>query len=217
MGQFYTSADLGQVNDFTAITITERVYVDGKPEYHLRHIERPELGTPYPVIVERLKELSEKLDGSKTTVIDTTGIGRPVFDMMEKARIQGMLYGITITGGQDVTREGNIYKVPKIDLISALQLAFQNGELKIARDLPHAEILVKELTNFRVKININANVQFEAVREGIHDDLVLSAAMGVWKASRHVQYSPPPPNYGNDRESPWNIGNSRDFMRNCSI
>jgi hypothetical protein len=184
-GIFFISADLGQVNDYTAITVIERV----NKEYHMRHIERPELGTPYPKIIDRLKALAGspqvKGRGTNTVVIDITGVGRPVWDLMCRARINAILKGIAITGGNTVTRDGDISNVPKRDLISALQVAFQNGELKIAQGLAEAGTLVKELINFKVKININGHDQYEAWRENIHDDIVLSAAMGVWTASQN--------------------------------
>ena len=48
MSKYIISADLGQVNDYTAITIFENILSDSTgAEYHLRHIERPERGTPY--------------------------------------------------------------------------------------------------------------------------------------------------------------------------
>ena len=183
MGYFYIGVDLGQVNDYTATTIIER---SGK-EYHLRHIERPQRGTTYPAIVARLKELTEKpeLIGSAITlVVDITGVGRPVWDLLNAASIRAGMKGISITGGNTVTRDGNIYNVPKRDLVSALQVAFQNGELKIAKGLPDADTLIKELTGFKVKINTNGHDQYEAWREGVHDDLVLSAAMAAWMSKQ---------------------------------
>ena len=196
---FFISADLAQVNDYTAITIIERIITkerrysnflgdyttETERAYHLRHIERPERGTTYPKIVDRLKELveSEQLrDKEKAVVIDLTGVGRPVWDLMRNNGFDGKMNGIQITGGKDVTSERRIYNVPKRDLITALQVAFQNGQLKIARNLPEAETLIKELTNFKVKISVSGHDTYEAWREGIHDDIVLSAAMGVWLA-----------------------------------
>jgi hypothetical protein len=190
MGEFFISADLAQVNDYTAITIIESFLEDKTgAEYHLRHIERPERGTPYPKIVDRLKELAESpqlRQEHKTVAIDITGVGRPVWDLL-KQNFRGTwakLTGILITGGSEVTEDGKIYRVPKRDLISALQVAFQNGQLKIAAGLPEADTLIKELTNFKVKINLNGHDQYEAWREGVHDDIVLSAAMGMWLATR---------------------------------
>jgi hypothetical protein len=72
-------------------------------------------------------------------------------------------------------------KVPKRDLITATLVLPQNGHLKIAETLPLKDVLIKELLNFRVKINIStAHDSYEAWREGDHDDLVLSVALSCW-------------------------------------
>jgi hypothetical protein len=61
----------------------------------------------------------------------------------------------------------------------------QNGQLKIAQDMPLAETLRNELLNFKVKINIStAHDSYEAWREGDHDDLVLSVALACWAGER---------------------------------
>ena len=197
---FYISADLGQVNDYTAISIIEliddehdfRTYADkNMNQYHLRHIERLERGTTYPKAIERIKNLYESDElrqYTKTVVIDQTGVGRAVWDQMQQIGYNGFkgfqtMYGVSIHGGNTVAAQGREYNVPKRDLISALQVAFQNGNLRIAKGLPEADTLVRELTNFKVKININGHDQYEAWREGVHDDLVLSAAIGVWLAA----------------------------------
>ncbi len=75
--------------------------------------------------------------------------------------------------------------MPKRDLISAPLVLMQNDQLKIADALELKDTLVKELLNFRVKINIStAHDSYEAWREGDHDDLVLSVALGCWAGER---------------------------------
>ena len=195
---FYIGADLGQSNDYTAITIVQRPFTsvnESERPYYLRHVERPALGTPYPAIVERLRELSHSRElsgGRRTVVVDYTGIGRPVWDMMQRTGFNAELTGILITGGSAVTRDGSIFHTPKRDLIMALLVALQNGQLRIAKGLPLADVLVKELLNFKVRISESGTDRYEAVRESAHDDLVLSASMAVWMASqpgRHILIS----------------------------
>ena len=74
MIDFIVGLDLGQAADYTALTILERGAAD---VFHLRHIERPRLGTPYPAIVARVKELTETapLAGRCVVVVDATGVG----------------------------------------------------------------------------------------------------------------------------------------------
>ena len=47
-----------------------------------------------------------------------------------------------------------------------------------------AELFIKELQAFRVKISISGHDSYEAHREGDHDDLVLAVAIGAWVAER---------------------------------
>ncbi len=185
MADFFLGLDLGQASDYTGLSILERQGTD-KPDYHLRHLERPKLGTPYPVIVNRVQELmlAQPLKGNTVLAVDATGVGRPVVDLLEKAGLQPE--AITITGGDVVSRDDQGgYHVPKRDLVTTLQVVFQAERLKIAEGLELAPVLIKELLAFRVKINLKtAHDSYEAWREGDHDDLVLSVALAVWAAER---------------------------------
>ena len=212
--------DLGQQRDYTAISVTERVLLptgeyrdepyysafrgrtewrrveEGKPEYRVRHLERPALGTSYPDMVERIIDLVKTLGGEVALVVDATGVGLPVTDMLwkrlepeveEEPGLSVRRANVTITGGDSVTRVPGGYRVPKRDLVSAPLVLMQNGQLKIAEGLSLRETLVKELLNFRVKINIStAHDSYEAWREGDHDDLVLSVALACWAGERYL-------------------------------
>jgi len=192
---FIISADLGQANDYTAISVIERIlngvgvlgYMGrGEKQLHLRHIERPSRGTEYPAIVDRLIELykSPQLkDAPKAVVIDLTGLGRPVYDMMRQAGFNRSLSAINITGGMDSTFTEGHYNVPKRELITGLQIHLQNGTLKIAKGIKEGAALVEELANFQTKISDSGRDTYGG-RSGVHDDIVLSVAMGVWLADR---------------------------------
>ena len=186
MSDYFVGLDLGCVVDYTAVTVLEKLEKRGEQsEYHVRHLERLRLGTPYPSIVEYVTKLIQtpQLKGKTHLIVDATGIGAPVVDMFKKAGLA--LIAITITGGDSVTGsdyEG--YHVPKRDLVGILQVLFQSGRLKVAEALPMAKVFIDELLNFKVKINIQtAHDSYEAWREGVHDDLVLSVALVAWYAA----------------------------------
>jgi hypothetical protein len=213
--------DLGQQRDPTALAVIERGYVPAgklynarywykgreihsarepvRLEYHVRHLERPPLGTSYVDIVEHILKLLTSLEDRELVLaVDTTGVGRPVADML-KRRLEDWLEEdqereitaawITITGGDSVTRaEGGGLRVPKRDLASAPLVLMQNKQLKIAEAMPLSETLRKELLNFKVKINIaTGHDSYEAWREGDHDDLVLAVAMACWCGERYLR------------------------------
>jgi hypothetical protein len=156
--------------------------------YALRHLERFPLGTSYPTICTRIVELfAEPPLAGGTLVVDQTGVGRAVVDMIRRTRPRATIRPITITAGYDVVPDGAGWHVPKKELVSVLQVLLQSKRLQVARALPMAAVLVKELESFRVKITASANETFEAWRERDHDDLVLAAALAAWVGEHGVQ------------------------------
>jgi hypothetical protein len=183
--QYVVGVDLGQTTDPTAIVVVEVSGRGQEARFDVRHLER-HLGRPYTFVVERARALADLLSKAGEVVIgfDQTGVGRAVADMLREAGISAPLYGVSITSGDAEASEGNEFRVPKKDLVAALQVAFQNGRIRIAKRLPLAELVTRELLNFRVKVTGGANEVFEAWRAGDHDDFVLALAIAVWLHQR---------------------------------
>ena len=74
--------DLGCVNDWTAFTLIEQVFVKKQAEFHCGYIDRPDLGTSYPEIVRLTKRRMDALGFYVDLVVDATGVGRGPVDMM---------------------------------------------------------------------------------------------------------------------------------------
>jgi hypothetical protein len=91
-----------------------------------------------------------------------------------------------VGGPKDVT-----LRVPKRDLVAAVQTLLQNGRLRIAERLTLADVLRKELLNFRVRVDPKtAHDSYSHWREADHDDLVLAVACAAWYrefANREVE------------------------------
>ncbi len=194
MYEFYIGVDLGQAQDYTAISILYQniIYKSLKtkiPVYEVKHLERIALGTTYPRIINRLEALLQKPEiysAQKVMVIDQTGVGKPVVDMLRQADLCKII-GITITGGNEVNEVEGGFHVPKKELVASLQVLIQSERIKISSGLEFADILKKEILNFRVKLDERTGHEsFEAWREYEHDDLVLSTAIAAWYAF-HVE------------------------------
>ena len=155
-----------------------------EPVYELRYLERLPLGTLYPEVVGRIKALlsTPPLAGECALAVDATGVGVAVTDMLRNAGLH--FDRVTITSGENETREGSRWRVPKRDLISTCQVLLQQRRLKIAASLPEAKTLTDELVGFRYKITQASNLTYEAWREGAHDDLVLALSLAVWEAEK---------------------------------
>ncbi len=197
---FYVGLDLGQAADYTALAVVQSVAeVNGAggvdKHLHLRHLERYELGTPYPLVADKVAALmrDERLSPNEydparrrvfrkvpQLIVDDTGVGRAVADLL---KTKGLKFrAVTITGGDEVNAVGGgRYRVPKRDLVGALEVPFHTGRLKIAEGMELWPALKMELLNFRRKINLKtAHDSYEHWREGDHDDLVLATAMTCW-------------------------------------
>jgi len=168
-------------------------YHKGRPAgvpLSLRHLERLPLDTPYPRQVERVRALlsTPPLAGRPSAlVVDATGVGVGVVDLFAAAGLNPI--AVSIHGGDKVANEQvrhgleilSRLRVPKRDLVGAVQVLLQNERLKIARRLPEAETLRRELQNFRVKIDPKtAHDSYSHWREKEHDDLVLATALAAW-------------------------------------
>jgi hypothetical protein len=231
VNDFILGVDLGQAQDYTALTILERTRIDtGKTErrpgspsvsyfgnspvstapfdwsqpvyehhYQAQYLERLAIGTPYPAQVARIKQLHDRLKTDTNTppylVVDQTGVGRPVVDMLRSAELSPI--AVSITGGDTVSHDGLEYRVPKRDLVSAVQVLLQADRLKIAKGLPEAQTLTSELLAFKVSISLKGHDSYGndvgPWRENPHDDLVLAVALACWYGENVKQpYRRPP-------------------------
>jgi hypothetical protein len=209
---FFIGVELGQVSDVTAIAVVESLtltylrtdrlqkgrWVDLRPVYRtldgketydhppvdfaLRHLERILPGTGYPEIVSRVKALHCWLK-SPTVILDASGVGRAAVELFRDTGFS--IYSLTLTAGDQTTNEGSSYRVPKRDVISSTQILLQTGRLKIARALPHARLLARELVNFHFTVGREKGDETLDWREGPDDDLVLALAIAAWEAERN--------------------------------
>ncbi len=182
--------DLGKSQDFTALAVLERVRREAN-HYGVRYLKRWTLGTGYTAIVSDLAGLvaKEPLKGS-ALVVDETGVGKAVVDLLRAANLPVHLHPVLITAGHEVSlAESGSLHVPKKELVSTLQVLLQAHRLKVAA-LPERETLVKELLSFKVKISTAGNEIFESWRERDHDDLVLATALAAWYAEKHPPWTP---------------------------
>jgi hypothetical protein len=179
-GTAFVAVDLGKTGDFTAIAILEReeqrlAWMPAHAGLRVRYLERMALGTPYTRVVKRIEEIVASLPAQARCrlVVDGTGVGAPVVDMLKASKITRGVTAISITGGARARSRADGWNVPRTDLITGVQVMLERGELKIPRKLKDAGALAKELIKMRLDD-----------RGGEHDDLVLAVALGCWAAGR---------------------------------
>ena len=194
----YLGLDLGKLRDFTALAAVEDVPQYG--ELAVRYLERVALGTPYVRVVERVAEVSRHaaMNGRCHLVVDGTGVGSPVEEMLRAAAERGGWRGMTavsITGGDKARQAtgygvGERWNVPRRDLLSGLQVLLEKGKLKIAAKMPESRALVRELIRMRSGLpgvaagRLEAGSDPDGGGQAEHDDLVMAVALACWQAGR---------------------------------
>lgn len=182
---YYIGVDLGKFRDHTAFAVIEHRVSQTDLRYansmqwvtdttrEVRHLERIALRTPYDQVVRRLTALAtrEPLPSRSTVVVDGTGPGAPVVDLIRRASLPANLISVSITAGETANFANGLNHVPKHHLITNLQLLFQNKRLKIAAGLSDTPALRQELLEMRAS-------------SSHHGDLAMALALAAWQQSK---------------------------------
>lgn len=173
--KYIIGLDLGQQNDYTVISVV----VLHKDNKQVVHLYRFPLKTSYVSIVKHISMLVLRapiLD-DYLIVADYTGVGRSVFDLFYDYDVS--VIGVNITGGNkhrwDTPRTVN---VPKVELVSSLQIGLQNGTIQLSSKIPIINYFIEEMVNFKATLSTK-RVGLDA-RSGYHDDIVMSLSLAIW-------------------------------------
>ncbi len=186
-GSVTMGLDIGQKRDPTALAVVEaeqRPREDGGAEWHhlVRFLERLPLGTPYPDVARRVAEIAaavaELATSEPTLYIDATGVGAPVVDVLREAGVKARLRPVFFTHGDRRAVENGEIKLGKAYLVSRLQTLLQGGRIHLPRT-DEAEALAKELLDYEIKVDQNANDTYGAFKVGAHDDLVTALGLAT--------------------------------------
>jgi len=197
VGRTTVGVDIGQRVDPTAICVVEhqeRVEAgptaNGRSEQRLvrhhivRHLERLPLGTPYPEVAARLARVAggvqDRTGRRPTLYIDATGVGKPVVDELRLRRVPAVITAVYFThGDRRMSGDHGSIILGKAWLVSRLQILFQGDRLHLPPGHPEAEVLVRELLDYEIRVDQNANDKYGAFKVGTHDDLVTALGLAV--------------------------------------
>jgi hypothetical protein len=195
--RFYVCVDLGQLLDPTAVAVLERwdeltgelnrlTFEQTKRRlFAVRWLEKMPLQTSYVDVVERIFSLVRqwKQLGPCAVVVDATGVGAAVLDMLRQQSFsECRLVPVVFTGGERDTFSVDRWHVPKRDLMQGLAVLLEGSGLQVEPRLPEGEALRRELRQVRWEISDSGRDLFGGEKE--HDDLVMAVALGVWWGRR---------------------------------
>ena len=195
--------DLGQQHDPTAIAVTELDWPGPRPDdddaaprapqedhYLARHLERLPLGTPYPAVAARVAAVVQGVrqrarlarpgigvDLTLTTYMDATGVGAPVMDLLRAAGIPAT--PVYFMHGDRLTQEAGRVTLGKAYLVSRLQVLLQTQRIHLP-NTDEARALARELQDYEIRIDEQANDRYGAFKVGTHDDLVTALGLSLF-------------------------------------
>jgi terminase large subunit-like protein len=151
--QYVIGADWGRTNDATVfmvvdITTAEQVYMDRM------------LDTDFASQRNRLKALSQRFNNA-VCLVEVNSIGQPQLEELQMMDVP--VQGFMTTNAT------------KLEIISALQLAFEQEKIKVIND-PQA---VSELMAYQAERLPSGLLRYGAP-EGMHDDIVMALCLAWW-------------------------------------
>lgn len=189
--RFVAGLDVAQQHDASCLCILELV---GGPE-PLRMVHLDAWMLPYPETKMRVAAALDRdpLKGRILLFVDSTG---PGLALHEELRLvpsvresvgDDRLFGMMITGGQAVRRNGGFIHCGKFPLIAGLRSAIGGGKLQIPKTLPLAGALLREAEAFTAHQRPTGTWQLgNDPKLAPRDDMVLATALGVLGARIHL-------------------------------
>lgn len=155
--RYVVGADLAKYEDFTVLTALD--VASGE----LHGFERfSQLDWVFQR--RRIVEFCKRYNNARL-LIDSSGVGDPIYDELRRHKINITGYKFTSS--------------TKADLIENLSLMLDNNQLSYP-DIPE---LINELRIFGYKRTPAGNIQYQAP-ETMHDDCVISLALAAWQIRR---------------------------------
>jgi hypothetical protein len=157
---YVIGVDLARLQDFTVLTVMDRAR---------RHVVDLARFTQvhWDVQINRIINLARAYNFA-TLVVDSTGIGDPIVQTLESAGMNVVPYKISS-------------HIAKSQLIDKLRLSIEQQRISYPRDLPHFNLMLKELETYEYEISAGGVTRYSAPR-GYYDDCVISLALATWVA-----------------------------------
>jgi phage terminase large subunit-like protein len=155
-GRSYTCAwDIAKHSDFSVVVVMENATgrVVGLDRFNR---------IDYSEQVERVERIARKYNNA-FVILDSTGVGDPILETVQKTGLTVQGYTFTNTSKQQ--------------LIEHLAVLIERQEISY----PNDKVLINELMSYQYEITRAGNMRYNAP-SGMHDDCVIALALAAWGA-----------------------------------
>lgn len=150
---YVIGADLAKVQDYTVLTVYDRSNNNQVWQDRFNKLE-------WPFQKKKIEELAKYYNNALVS-IDSTGVGEPIFEDLQRS-------GVAIEPYQFTNNS-------KKELIEKLVIWIEQKKLRML-NIPET---ISEFNNFTYDISSTGKVRYEAP-QGFHDDIVISHALAIW-------------------------------------
>lgn len=194
MNEFIIGIDIAKKQDRTVIVIAQKAQdfqADGRCISYINVLDLQMVEKmTYPDLARYIKrlDLNAELHGNNDLLVDSTGVGEAVCDMMEDIGLNPIR--VMFTGGDTSritgTRASNGFmtkmqvNVPKNELVDTLQMALQERRVRIARGIPFEADIRKQFSHFVGVMSKSKNMIYNNDSDEVHDDIVCAMALVAW-------------------------------------
>jgi hypothetical protein len=200
MSQYIMGLDPAQLKDWSALVITKRAWNEDENQNHYQIVAmNRKQHMPYNEIVDWVirvfrdpqfwpnqdipiqqtyyESKQPRIDSDPELVIDSTGVGRALWDMFRSKGINPV--GASITAGSGLNVANGVYSLGKSLLLGRFMAAWDAGKVKGNPDQSLWHVLEDEMAKYRIEFTKSGSITFNAP-EGEHDDLLFAAALSIW-------------------------------------
>ena len=186
MTMIVIGVEFGQRRSPSAICVATNPLrtINGRKERHflVRSLERLEIGTTFSDLASRLAEMEAgarmQAPGTRVAVyVNATGIGEPLVEHLS-SRIASRVRPVFFTHGDRRTENWPQVELGKALLVGRLQMLLQTGRIHLPKT-PQTELLAKELLDYEIRVESDANERYGAFTVGTQDDLVTALGLAV--------------------------------------
>ena len=193
--RYWLGVDLAQAQDFTALCCLHDqclpIWSAGSqqvlgPRRRTIVFADKFKGVSYPDVVSHVIRtmLKEPLRGRCRLVIDASGLGRVVSDLLTEQRVEH--HAIQMTVGQNWVKKDRYVNVGKTLLLETLSLLFATGDLTFAHNLPLRGDMLAELETFQLTETAAGNQIITQGKSGAHHGDLAIALSAACFASEHL-------------------------------
>jgi len=199
--RYFCGVDLGKRHDNSTVCICEQIKgSEGESHYYVRLLKRFPIQSRYTAIAKALAKMDSQLKdhGAKkgkvaeiTYILDSTGVGEAVTELVEKNMPYADIVKCYLTGGinTNIDEWSKEVHLPKSQMVSNLVALFDAGQISLTKKSKEIDAMLEELQNYEIRVSSEGRDQYGAFAGGAFDDLVTSLALAVW-AGEQDQYQP---------------------------